>query len=74
MEKNVNAPENLKVKVSKFKSDLSFNEWAEQYKVGHGYIQPTKYFQGNVGAGIHPKVNDEPTFWEELKRLFIMRY
>ncbi len=73
MEKNVNAPENLKVKVSKFKSDLSFNEWAEQYKVGHGYIEPTKYFQGNVGAGIQPQFK-EPTFWDALKRLLIIRY
>ncbi len=73
MEKNVNAPENLKVKVSKFKSDLSFNEWAEQYKVGHGYVEPTKYFQGNVGAGIQPQFK-EPTFWDELKRLLIIRY
>ncbi len=73
MEKNVNAPENLRVKVSKFKSDLSFNEWAEKYRVGHGYVEPTKYFQGNVGAGIQPQFK-EPTFWEELKRLFIIRY
>jgi len=73
MEKNVNAPENLKVKVSKFKSDLSFNEWAEKYRVGHGYVEPTKYFQGNVGAGIHPQVK-EPTFWDELKRLLIIRH
>lgn len=72
MEKNVNAPENLRVKVSKFKSDLSFNEWAEKYKVGHGYVEPTKYFQGNVGAGIKPA--PEPTFWDELKRLLIIRY
>jgi hypothetical protein len=48
MSNNVNAPENLRVKVSKFKSDLSYNEWAKQFNVSSGYIQPTPYFSGNA--------------------------
>lgn len=44
----------LKCKMSTFKSELSFNEWSEKYNVGRGYVEPTKYFQGNPGAGIHP--------------------
>lgn len=72
MEKNVNAPENLKVKVSKFKSDLSFNEWAKQYRVGSQYVQPQPLFQGNPSAGIRPQIS-RPTFWEELKRLLLIR-
>jgi hypothetical protein len=47
MENNVNAPENLRVKVSKFKSDLSFNEWVKLLNVSSGYVQPTPYFTGN---------------------------
>ena len=44
----------LKCKPSKFKSELTFNEWAEKYNVGRGYVQPTKYFQGNPSSGYAP--------------------
>jgi hypothetical protein len=47
MRKNVNAPENLRVRPSKFKSELSFNEWAEKLNVSRGYVPPTPYFTGN---------------------------
>ena len=40
----------LKVRPSKFKSTLTFNEWVEKYRVSSGYIEPTKYFQGNPGC------------------------
>jgi hypothetical protein len=40
----------LKVRPSKFKSTLTFNEWVEKYKVSSGYIEPTRYFQGNPGS------------------------
>jgi len=40
----------LKVTPSKFKSTLTFNEWVEKYRVSSGYIEPTKYFQGNPGC------------------------
>jgi hypothetical protein len=40
----------LRVKPSKFKSSLTFNEWVEKYKVSSGYIEPTKYFEGNAGS------------------------
>jgi hypothetical protein len=40
----------LRVTPSKFKSTLTFNEWVEKYRVSSGYIEPTKYFQGNPGT------------------------
>ena len=48
MSNNVNAPENLRVKVSTFKTDLTFNEWSELLNVSSGYIEPTPYFTGNA--------------------------
>jgi hypothetical protein len=72
MEKNVNAPENLRVKVSKFKSPLSFNEWAEQFRVSSQYTEHKPLFQGNPSAGIPSRI-ERPSFWEELRRLFIVR-
>ncbi len=56
MTKNVNAPENLRVKVSTFKSDLTFNEWAEKYNVSRSYVRHQPLFQGNPSAGIKPLV------------------
>ena len=47
MSNNVNAPENLRVRTSRFKSELSFNEWAELLNVSRSYIPPTPYFTGN---------------------------
>jgi hypothetical protein len=38
---------NLKVIESKYKSDLTFNEWAKELKVSSGYIKPTEFFQGH---------------------------
>jgi hypothetical protein len=56
---NTNTMENqenkLRVKLSQFKSDLTFNEWVLKYNVGRQYHEPTKYFQGN-----NPKFNMEP--------------
>jgi hypothetical protein len=40
----------LKVRPSTFQTTLTFNEWVEKYNVSSGYIEPTKYFQGNAGA------------------------
>lgn len=64
---NVNAPENLKVKVSTFKPSMTFNEWAEKFNVGRHYNEPTKYFQGNPSSGVVPK---EPTLRETIMNLF----
>jgi hypothetical protein len=44
----------LRCKMSTFKTDLSFNQWVEKYKVSHGYIEPTKYYQNNPSCGITP--------------------
>jgi hypothetical protein len=49
-----NQENKLRVKLSTFKSDLSFNEWVEKYNVGRYYNEPTKYFQGNPTSGIEP--------------------
>ena len=49
-----NQENKLRVKLSPFKSDLTFNEWVEKYRVGSGYVEPTKYFQGNPSSGIKP--------------------
>lgn len=73
MSNNVNAPENLRVKVSKFKSPLSFNEWAKQYRVSSQYTEYQPLYQGNPSAGIHPQIDNEPSFWQELKRLLLIR-
>ena len=40
----------LRVKHSDFKTNLTFNEWVEKYNVSSGYIEPTKYYQGNAGS------------------------
>ena len=48
MSNNVNAPENLRVRPSRFKSELSFNEWAELLNVSRNYVPPTQYFTGNA--------------------------
>lgn len=37
----------LKVKLSTFQTDLTFNEWCKRYNVGSHYVEPTKYFTGN---------------------------
>ena len=54
-----NQEKKLRCRMSTFQTDLSFNEWVQKYKVSHGYIEPTKYFQGNVSAGITPQVPKE---------------
>jgi hypothetical protein len=38
----------LKVKYSTFKSPLSYNEWAKQYKVSSLYEERTPYYTGNL--------------------------
>lgn len=44
----------LRVKLSTFQTDLTFNEWVEKYGVSSGYAEPTKYFQGNPSCGVQP--------------------
>jgi len=45
---------NLKLKETKYTHRMNYNEWVKEFNVGSGYIQPTKYYQGNVGPGIKP--------------------
>ena len=65
MSTNVNAPENLKVRPSRFKSELTFNEWAEMLNVSSHYVPPTPYFTGNS--------NNEYTGYTESKDPIINR-
>ena len=69
---HVNSPENLRVQPSKFKSELTFNEWAEKYNVSRQYVEPSILFQGNPSAGITPKIDlYESQFKVALKNLFM---
>jgi hypothetical protein len=43
----------LKCKMSTFQTDMSFNEWVRAYGVSSQYVEPTKYYHGNVGS---PKI------------------
>lgn len=61
----------LKCKMSTFKTDLSFNEWVQKYKVSHGYIEPTKYFQNNAGCGITPEMPKD-SFMDILRRNILL--
>ena len=61
----------LRCKPSQFKSDLTFNEWAEKYNVGRGYIPPTNYFQGNPSSGYAP-IETESLFGVVLNNLIIL--
>lgn len=47
MEQNLNGAKKLLVKTSYPKSEISFNEWAKEYKVSSMYQPPMKYFQNN---------------------------
>jgi len=61
----------LRCKPSQFKSDLTFNEWAEKYNVGRGYIPPTNYFQGNPSSGSAP-IETESVFGVVLNNVIIL--
>lgn len=37
----------LKCKMSTFQTDLTYNEWAEQFNVSGAYVEPTPYYTGN---------------------------
>lgn len=50
MQENNQEQKKLRVKLSTFQTTLTFNEWVEKYNVSSGYIEPTRYFQGNAGS------------------------
>ncbi len=59
----------LRVRLSTFQTDLTFNQWVEKYKVSSGYQEPTKYFQGNPSSGFVPlEVSISP--FERLMNFF----
>jgi hypothetical protein len=47
------------------KRELTYNEWVEKYKVSSGYVEPTRYFEGNPSSGFSP-IETETT----LQRFF----
>jgi hypothetical protein len=55
----------LKVKLSTFQTSLTFNEWVEKYNVSSGYIEPTKYYQGNAGS---PRITMDTRLEMQLSR------
>jgi len=73
MEK-INAPENLRVKLSKFKSPLTFNEWAEQLRVSSQYSEYQPLFEKNPSYGLERKTKMEHSFWGDLKRLLLLKF
>lgn len=66
--------EKLNVKPSKFKHKLTYNEWTKEFRVGSGYVEPSKLYQGNPSCGIKPigvaKVLDESPFERFVRILF----
>ena len=52
----------LKVRYSKFKTNLSFNDWVKEVNFGRYYTEPTPYFEGNVTR--------EPDLFQSLDSLY----
>jgi hypothetical protein len=45
MEQNLNGVKKLLVNTTYAKSEISFNDWAKEFKVSSMYEPPIKYFQ-----------------------------
>ena len=41
-------------KKKEMERELTYNEWVKKFKVSSGYVEPTKYFQGNPSSGFKP--------------------
>jgi hypothetical protein len=54
VETKQNDMDNLNVKPSKYTHRMGYNEWAKEFNVSGGYVEPTKFYQGNPGPGIKP--------------------
>ena len=58
----------LRVKMSDFKTSLTFNEWTEKYNVGRDYVTPTPYFKGNPTTGYDTLFDQKKTpFLEKIR-------
>ena len=68
--------ENLKIKQSKFKHEMDYNEWVEKFNFGGGYIEPTQYYQGNTGWGQQHDTNVLDTMFSYLTKIktFILQF
>lgn len=60
---NIHSHQNKK----EMERELTYNEWVEKYKVSSGYVEPTKYFQGNPSSGFKPIEHE--TFFQRLLKL-----
>lgn len=49
----------LKVKLSEFKSPLTFNEWVEKYRVSSAYVEPTPFYKDNSPTGYEMLMTDK---------------
>lgn len=68
--------EKLRIKESKFKPEMEYNDWTKQFNVGGGYIEPTKYYNGNTGWGQQHKTNVLDTMFSYLTKIksFIFQF
>ena len=62
----------LRCKMSTFQTDLTYNEWAEQFNVSGAYIEPTPYYTGNsknyhLFADAKSKEKRDPFIWKIRK-------
>lgn len=69
MDNQIQPTKKLNAKLSDFKTPLTFNEWVEMHGVSSQYVEPTKYFQGNVGCGLPM---ERESVWDSIKNYFIM--
>ena len=57
----------LRVKYSTFQTPLSYNEWAEQYRVSSLYEEKTPYYTGNLTT---QDWNRKSSLFQSLEQLF----
>jgi hypothetical protein len=57
----------LKVKYSTFQTPLSFNEWAEQYRVSSLHTPETPYYTGNLTT---QEWNRKSSLYNSIEELF----
>lgn len=64
----------LKCKMSTFQTTMTFNEWAEHFKVGSKYDEPTNHYQGNANNENiieFYQTQKSPSIFRQIINLFI---
>lgn len=72
--KNTNTMEKLNVNPSTHQHRLSYNDWVKEFKVGSGYVEPTKYFEGHKNWSMEPIGVCRHLYESELERFFRVLY